>query len=157
MEREELVKLVAERLAELAPSAPSGRWPTTPWACCTSMPDEREEVVLVTGTRRGIGRYLAERCAERGARVVGCSRQPAEWEADGYEHQLADVSSEQDVKRLLHGIARSHGRLDVVVNNAGVAAMNAALLTPAAAVDRITRGPASRRPRCRRRGGRRRR
>jgi 3-oxoacyl-[acyl-carrier protein] reductase len=101
------------------------------------MPDEREVVVLVTGTRRGIGRYLAERFAERGARVVGCSRQPAEWEADGYEHQLADVSSEPDVKRLLHGIAHRHGRLDVVVNNAGVAAMNAALLTPAATVDRI--------------------
>jgi len=101
------------------------------------MPEASEEVVLVTGTRRGIGRHLAERFVGRGARVVGCSRGPAGWQADGYEHHLADVSSERDVKGLLRAVARRHGRLDVVVNNAGVAAMNAALLTPTTTADRI--------------------
>jgi 3-oxoacyl-[acyl-carrier protein] reductase len=101
------------------------------------MPESDSQVVLITGTRRGIGRHLAEHFAGRGARVVGCSREPIDWQLDGYTHVVADVSQESDVKTLMSQVQREFGRLDVAINNAGIASMNAALLTPTATVDRI--------------------
>lgn len=94
-------------------------------------------VVLITGTRRGIGRYLAEHFLARGALVEGCSRQPSDMAADGYHHTCLDVADEAGVRDWLRDIGRRHGRLDVAINNAGVAAMNHALLTPASSVERI--------------------
>lgn len=97
------------------------------------------QVVLVTGTSRGIGRYLAEFFLARGARVVGMSRGPGGWKREGYEHHVLDVADEGGVARLVQDLARRLGRLDVVVNNAGVAAMNPALLTPASGVEALFR------------------
>jgi 3-oxoacyl-[acyl-carrier protein] reductase len=96
-------------------------------------------VALVTGSRKGIGRHLAEHLAASGYRVVGCSREPADWTADRYEHVIADVTEEAGVQRLLAHVRERHGELAVLVNNAGVASMNALLLTPGATVDRIVR------------------
>lgn len=95
------------------------------------------QVVLITGTRKGIGRFLVERFIAQGALVEGCSRAEPDWMLDGYTHHLADVADEAQVKAMMTAIARRHGRLDIVVNNAGVASMNHSLLTPAASVDRI--------------------
>jgi len=94
-------------------------------------------VVLITGARRGIGRYLAEHYARAGMCVVGCSREPIDWQLEGYTHVVADVAQEDDVKRLVAVAQREFGRLDVAINNAGVASMNAALLTPADTIDRV--------------------
>lgn len=101
------------------------------------MPEPDRSVVLITGTRRGIGRFLAEHYVRRGAHVVGCSREAADWQLDGYTHVTADVSREEDVKALLSAVHKHFGRLDVAINNAGIASMNAALLTPTATIDRI--------------------
>ena len=86
-------------------------------------------VTLVTGTRTGIGRFLAEQYAHRGHRVIGCSRSKADWSADGYQHYELDVADESAVRAMFAEIRRKHGRLDHVVNNAGIASMNHALLT----------------------------
>ena len=95
------------------------------------------EVVLVTGARKGIGRFLAEHFASRGSIVVGCSRQPAEWSYQGVVHHLADVTREADIRRLMKIIQSQYSRLDIVINNAGVASMNHSLLTPMSTVERI--------------------
>lgn len=87
-------------------------------------------VTLITGTRKGIGRFLAEHYCERGHIVYGCSRSSPDWTCDGYEHIEADVTQEADAKRLFSAIRREHGRLDNLVNNAGIASMNHSLLTP---------------------------
>jgi 3-oxoacyl-[acyl-carrier protein] reductase len=102
------------------------------------MTEEQEQpVALVTGSRKGLGRYLAERLVESGYRVVGCSREEAEG-FDGYRHVLCDVSREEDVLRLFHVIRDEYGgRLDATVNNAGVASMNHILLTPTRTLDKI--------------------
>lgn len=94
-------------------------------------------VALVTGSRTGIGRYVAEQLVAAGYHVVGCSRQPADWALEGYSHFEADVADEAQVKALLTSIRRKHKRLDVTFNNAGVASMNHSLLMPAATLDRI--------------------
>jgi 3-oxoacyl-[acyl-carrier protein] reductase len=99
--------------------------------------DGNSSVALVTGTRKGIGRHLAEHLLRGGYDVVGCSREEPDWEAQRFTHVAADVSDEQDVKRLLARVRELHGRLDVVINNAGVASMNAALLTPGSSARRM--------------------
>jgi 3-oxoacyl-[acyl-carrier protein] reductase len=94
-------------------------------------------VVLITGTRSGIGKHLAEHFLSLGAAVEGCSRKPPGWEAPGYTHHTVDVSDEQQVRGMVADIRKRHGRLDVTVNNAAVASMNLTLLTPASSVDHI--------------------
>ncbi len=97
------------------------------------------QIALVTGSRKGIGRHVAERLVGRGFRVIGCSRQEPDWRLDGYEHVIADVSEERDVIRLVQGIRSRYGGLSVLINNAGIASMNPVLLTPGATIDRIVR------------------
>lgn len=94
-------------------------------------------VILITGARKGIGRGLVEHYCRRGFDVVGCSRTPAEYEADGFRHYCVDVSDETSAKTMFGELRRDFGRLDVLVNNAGVASMNHCLLTPISTVEKI--------------------
>ncbi len=94
-------------------------------------------VALVTGARKGIGKFLAGHLLAQGYRVVGCSRNPAEWSAENYLHVVADVTDEQQVKALFREITQAHGRLDVLINNAGAASMNHVLLTPVSTVEKL--------------------
>ncbi len=94
-------------------------------------------VSLITGTSKGIGRFLAEHYVRRGHRVVGCSRSRPEWELEGYLHYEADVADETSVRQIFADLRQRFGRLDHLINNAGVAAMNHALLTPLSSVQRV--------------------
>ncbi|WP_333835402.1 SDR family NAD(P)-dependent oxidoreductase [Rubrimonas sp.] len=96
-------------------------------------------VIAVTGARKGIGRFLAERFLERGWRVVGCSRDGSDLAHPDYAHFELDVADEPAVARMMRAVAKSHGRLDALLNNAGIASMNHALLTPGITVERIFR------------------
>lgn len=80
--------------------------------------DLADRVALVTGGTRGIGRGIAEVLLEAGATVVVCSRSDAE-PPTGATHRTCDVRDADSVAALLDGIVAEHGRLDVVVNNAG--------------------------------------
>jgi len=95
--------------------------------------------MLITGTRKGIGRYLVEHYVSQGFEVIGCSRQPTEYEHESYEHFRADVADEAAVKEIFSAIRAKHNRLDILLNNAGVALMNHAMLTPISAVDQVLR------------------
>lgn len=87
-------------------------------------------VILITGTRKGIGRALATHYTRSGWRVVGCSRGEAGLTADGYEHHRLDIRDESAVRRLMDAVRAGPGQFRALVNNAGIAAMNHALLTP---------------------------
>jgi 3-oxoacyl-[acyl-carrier protein] reductase len=93
--------------------------------------------VRITGTRKGIGRFLAERYAAAGAQVIGCSRTQPEWSLANYAHHCVDVTDEAGVRAMISDVQRRHGRLDVLINNAGIASMNHSLLTPASTAQRI--------------------
>ncbi|WP_374999478.1 SDR family oxidoreductase [Aeromicrobium sp. CTD01-1L150] len=75
-------------------------------------------VALVTGGARGIGRGVSAVLVEAGARVITCGRSDAE-PAPGTEHRVCDVRDGDEVAALVEAIVASHGRLDVLVNNAG--------------------------------------
>ena len=96
-----------------------------------------QEVVVITGTRRGIGKYLAYHFASNGNTVAGCSRGGVEWELENYEHYCLDVADEAQVIEMMRGVQQKHGRLDILINNAGIASMNHSLLTPLSTARKI--------------------
>ncbi|MCZ2147739.1 MAG: glucose 1-dehydrogenase [Bryobacterales bacterium] len=89
----------------------------------------KDKVVIVTGGGTGIGRGISECMAGEGARVVvnyASSREACEETADaicarGGEALAyqASVLAESEVKRMFEEVAARHGRIDVLVNNAG--------------------------------------
>ena len=101
------------------------------------MPHDEQHVALVTGSRKGLGKFIAQQLIACGYAVFGCSRTPSDWTLEGYHHIEADVGDEQQVKELISQIRRIHGRLDVVVNNAGIASLNHFLMVPVSTVDRV--------------------
>ncbi len=98
---------------------------------------DAKPVMVVTGARKGIGRFLAEHYLANGWIVAGCSRDASDLENASYRHFCLDVADEKAVTAMLRSVAREFGRLDVLLNNAGIASMNHALLTPLATVERI--------------------
>jgi 3-oxoacyl-[acyl-carrier protein] reductase len=96
-----------------------------------------DRVLLITGTSKGIGKHLVEHYLARGFVVVGCSRGMSRLEHENYLHFQVDVSDEVNVKQMLVEITHAFGRLDVLINNAGVASMNHILLTPVDAARNI--------------------
>jgi 3-oxoacyl-[acyl-carrier protein] reductase len=94
-------------------------------------------VLLVTGARKGIGRYLAEHYLKKGYLVEGCSRGEVDIKDSSYVHHQVDVADEKSVRSMVADITKRHGRIDVVLNNAAIASMNHVLLTPAKSANRM--------------------
>lgn len=89
----------------------------------TTLDDFRGKTVLVTGGSRGVGKVIAERFLGAGADVVICGRRPPDElpRADEREASFvaADVRDDKQVEALVAACVERHGRLDVLVNNAG--------------------------------------
>jgi 3-oxoacyl-[acyl-carrier protein] reductase len=86
--------------------------------------------ILITGTTRGLGRFLAEHYLELGDTVIGCGRGDSALAHAAYSHHRLDVSDEDAVGALFSDVRQRFGGLDVLINNAGTASMNAFVLTP---------------------------
>ncbi len=97
----------------------------------------RPKLMLITGTRKGIGRYLAEYYVGQGYQVVGCSREPVDFELSGYHHICSDITDEKSAINLVREAESHFGTLSAVLNNAGIALMNHTLLTPTHSVESI--------------------
>lgn len=95
------------------------------------------EVMVITGTRKGIGKYLVGYYAKLGYEVIGCSRGEVDYSVPGYEHFCLDVADERAVQQMVRKIRKKYGKIDILLNNAGIASMNHILLTPLKTVERI--------------------
>ncbi|NIN67751.1 MAG: SDR family NAD(P)-dependent oxidoreductase [Anaerolineae bacterium] len=89
----------------------------------------KDKVIVVTGSTRGIGRAIAEACAQEGGRVVICSRDEGavkqaseELAQRGFQvsGRTVDVSLVSDLESLLQHALETWGRVDVWINNAGL-------------------------------------
>lgn len=96
-----------------------------------------KKIILITGTRKGIGRFLCDYYLSKDFIVIGCSRGPSDLEDPNYRHYCLDIANEIDVKNMFIDVNSKYGRLDFLVNNAGVASMNHSLLTPIKTVKKI--------------------
>lgn len=85
-----------------------------------------EKVVIVTGASSGIGKALAEHLLAKGAFVAICARNIDKLNAiaaNNKDHILtfkADVSKEEDCKAFIEAVVAKWGRVDVLINNAGI-------------------------------------
>ncbi|GAB3338326.1 SDR family oxidoreductase [Larkinella ripae] len=89
----------------------------------------KDKVVVITGASSGIGKALAFAFGREQARIVICARRPesletvsAELRQSGIENLClqADVSVEADVEQLIEKTVQRYGRLDILINNAGI-------------------------------------
>lgn len=94
-------------------------------------------VIIITGTRKGIGRYLAEQYLAEGDIVYGCSRRNCDLEHENYHHENLDVADEEKVVAFVRNVYKEQKRIDVLINNAGMASMNHVLLTPKMTAERV--------------------
>ncbi len=87
------------------------------------MSEFKDKVVIVTGGSRGIGKAIAVKLAEAGAKVTVTyknSIESAEFDAAGIKHAQCDASVTADVQAFVDTVVKDNGRVDILVNNAGL-------------------------------------
>ncbi|AYG85082.1 Aklaviketone reductase DauE [Streptomyces hundungensis] len=101
-----------------------------------STASQSSRVVAVTGAGTGIGRATARVFAAEGAHVVAIGRRPEPLKETAAGHDrimplAADITAEGESDRIIQAVLKTHGRLDVLVNNAGIVRSGAlGTLTP---------------------------
>jgi 3-oxoacyl-[acyl-carrier protein] reductase len=93
---------------------------------------------LITGTSQGLGLALAERLLADGWIVHGFARSPQALAHERFTAHAVDITDEAAVRVAVASVANA-GQIDLLINNAGAASMNALLLTPAAVAERLMR------------------
>jgi 3-oxoacyl-[acyl-carrier protein] reductase len=79
----------------------------------------KDKICIVTGAAQGIGAATCAKFAAEGAVVIGCDRR-TEMLSDAYERHEVDVTDRVAVDMMVAAVLERHGRIDVLVNNAGI-------------------------------------
>ncbi len=93
-----------------------------------------KKTILITGNRKGIGRYLTEYYLSKGFNVIGCSRSISDLKHNNYRHFKCDVSNEKQVVKTVKNGFNEFGSINILINNAGKASLNHTILTPSSTV-----------------------
>ena len=89
--------------------------------------DLQNEVVIVTGAARGVGRVIVSRFADAGAKIIAADRdddglaETVDAHGDEVVAVVADISTQDGVDSIVSGAVKNFGRLNICVNNAAVA------------------------------------
>lgn len=94
-------------------------------------------MALVTGSRRGVGRLIAEHFLAQGAMVVGVARGEATIDHPRYRHFRVDIGDPAAVQAAFPGIASLVGPVQILVNNAAVLTSQYAMILPPAAAQEM--------------------
>ena len=106
----------------------------------------KDKIVLITGASSGIGRALAFAFGHEGASVVICARKAEALQVVQDELRqaginvlslTADVSVEADVKQLIDQTIAHFGRLDILINNAGISMRSMLIDTDPAVIQKV--------------------
>lgn len=100
------------------------------------MSTKDRDVALVTGASSGIGLVTAQLLAKAGYRVFGTSRRETA-HSEGVTTLICDVTDDASVRKMVDDVVQSTGRLDLVVNNAGIGLLGAAEDSSIAQVTRL--------------------
>ena len=79
----------------------------------------KNKICIVTGAAQGIGAATCAKFAAEGAIVIGCDRR-TDMLSDAYERHQVDVTDRVAVDMMVAAVLERHGRIDVLVNNAGI-------------------------------------
>lgn len=108
----------------------------------------KNQVVLITGASNGIGRCLAIDLATRGAIVVGCGRSPERLQATAVALQRSsplsttikcDVGKLDEVRELVTDVLAKFGKIDILINNAGIGMRKPFAETPIEVIEELVR------------------
>ena len=95
-------------------------------------------VILITGTTKGIGNYLANHYLQDDNNfVIGFARSDSTIVNSNYIHYQLDIADEPSVTKVCKDVYRKFKKIDVLINNAGVASMNHSMMTPGATVQKL--------------------
>jgi len=97
------------------------------------------KIYLITGTSKGIGKYLCEHYLAQDNIVIGCSRSEKSITNKNYFHYTLDISQEKSVMKMVSEIIKKFGEIDVLINNAGIASLNHFILSPLSKAEEIFR------------------
>ena len=86
-------------------------------------------VFIISGSSRGIGKALSQHYLGCGDIVVGCARSPSDIAHKNYRHFILDINDEKAVVSMVRAAKKEFGKIDICLNNAGMASMNHILTT----------------------------
>lgn len=95
------------------------------------------KIVVITGTSKGIGKSLAIYYLSKKCIVIGCSRTKSVIDDINYRHFELDACAEKAVVDMIRGIKKEFGKIDILLNNAGIASMNHFITTSYQSVQNI--------------------
>jgi 3-oxoacyl-[acyl-carrier protein] reductase len=96
-----------------------------------------QSVIVITGTSKGIGEALSHYYLSKNCIVIGCSRKENSFGHENYRHFKLDVSDEKAVVSMIRSVKKEFGKIDVLINNAGMASMNHLLTTSVQSVEKL--------------------
>jgi len=79
----------------------------------------KDQVALVTGGTKGIGKAIADRLSKRGAQVIITARTAPEENTNGHHFIAADLTQPETAEAIAEEILAKYGKIDIIVNNAG--------------------------------------
>ena len=95
------------------------------------------KVVVITGTSKGIGKAMALYYLNKNFVVAGCSRSSSSIDDENYRHFELDITDEKAVVSMVRAIKKEFKKIDILINNAGIASMNHILTTSNESISKL--------------------